>query len=123
MEHNLTTEYRVNVSTAERIVSDHRSKKHVAVVSICNHASAVSEVYQLLDQLDWLEVIALEKYNTVDDAEQIVFVGESGRVTIPVWYCLEKEGLTSSERALCLALHRILKVIDSLDFESPPLLK
>lgn len=121
-----SSEYRVDHSTAERIVSDHRSKKPSTVVTICNHASAVGAVHQLLSQLDWMEVIALGKYNTVDDAEQIVFVGESGRVSIPVRYCLEKEGLSSSERKLCLFLHQILEAVESLDFgpvtpDSPPL--
>jgi hypothetical protein len=119
-----SSEYRVDHSTAERIVSDQRSKKPVAVVTICNQASAVGAVHQLLNQLDWLEVIALGKYNTVDDAEQIVFVRECGRVSIPVRYCLEKEGLSSSERKLCLVLHQILEAVESLDFgpapDSPP---
>lgn len=110
-------EYRVENYTSERSICDHRSRKSATVVTVCNNAAAVDEVYQMLNNIEWQEVIALEKYNAVDDVEQVLFIGDFGRVTIPVRYFIERQGLSNSERELCLNLYRILKTVESLDYK------
>lgn len=126
-QEGLTSEYRVDCSSCERIVCNYGVKKPVLKASICPDVQAVKEVFSRLDSLEWPQVIDLGKYNTVDDAEQVVFSGEFGRVSIPLRHCADNERLSISERTLCAVLLELLQAIEALQYvphsatpDSPP---
>lgn len=117
-------EYRVDGLSCERIVLGGRAKKPVINTSVSIDVKAIKAICCRLDRLEWSQVLDLGKYNTVDDAELIVFIGEFGRVSIPLRDCMNNERLADSERALCTVLLDQMNAIEALrytpTFDSPP---
>ena len=111
-----STEYELRGEECVRVVTDNSKRKPESVSSIAKDAHRIAALSRQLAQIDWLSFLSDENRIFVDDVDLYLFEGDFGKVSVPLEYALEREGLHSSFKEQCELLFELVQQVHDLEF-------
>lgn len=113
---NETIEYQLLDFSCERMVTNFGRKNPVSRRETCHDLERTNSIHKWFMAVDWKVMQRISQLNTVDDVDLYTFMGDFGRISLPLAYWLAEDKIEGRDRDVCRELLDMVSRVEKLHY-------